>query len=64
MSARPEVLELIQSSPKPTLNGERAHIGGFKNAHATVTSIKSGVSFEWSWEAVERILRAGGKFRS
>lgn len=49
---------------KVTLNGERAKIGGVKNAFATVTQFKTGLSCEFSWEAVERIVAKGGRFES
>lgn len=47
-----------------TLNGEKARIGGAKLPFAVVTQIKSGLSAEWSWEAVERIVSNGGDFKS
>ncbi|QFG12161.1 Hypothetical Protein OBI_RACECAR_33 [Arthrobacter phage Racecar] len=49
---------------KVTLNGERAVIGGVRNAFATVTSLESGLSCEWAWETVERIVKRDGKFKS
>jgi hypothetical protein len=48
-----------------TLNGERARISGARNPFATVTDLKSHLSAEWSWEAVERIINeSNGMFRS
>lgn len=47
-----------------TLNGERAVIGGVRNSFATVTSLESGLSCEWAWETVERIVKRDGKFKS
>lgn len=49
---------------KVTLNGVRAKIGGIRNQFATVTQFKTGLSAEWSWEAVERIVAKGGDFKS
>jgi hypothetical protein len=49
---------------KVTLNGEPAKIGGIYRRFATVTQLKSGLSAEWSWEAVERIVAKGGDFKS
>ena len=47
-----------------TLNGEPAVICGYRHDFATVRAIKSGVAFEWSWRAVDRIVSKGGEFRS
>lgn len=45
-----------------TLNGEKARISGAKLRFATVTQVKTGLSAEWSWEAVERIVARDGRF--
>ena len=47
-----------------TLNGERAKVSGAQRAFARVTQIASGLSAEWSWGAVARVVAAGGGFRS
>lgn len=47
-----------------TLNGERAKISGVRNRFATVTQMRSRLSCEFSWEAVERIIANGGRFQS
>lgn len=49
---------------KVTLNGEPARIGGTRNEFATVTQVHSGLSAEWSWEAAQRVVANGGKFKS
>lgn len=48
-----------------TLNGHRAAITGAMNDFATVRDLGTGLSAEWSWETVERIVtQKGGAFRS
>ena len=48
-----------------TLNGQPAKITGFKNKFATVATLNpNGPAFEWSWETIARIVRAGGNFKS
>jgi hypothetical protein len=49
---------------KVTLNGVRARVSGIQNSFATVTQFGTGLSAEWSWEAVERIVAKGGDFKS
>jgi hypothetical protein len=49
---------------KVTLNGVRARVSGIKNPFATVTQFGTGLSAEWSWEAVELIISKGGNFKS
>ena len=49
---------------KVTLNGQRARVSGIQNPFATVTQFNSGLSAEWSWEAVERVIAKGGNFQS
>jgi hypothetical protein len=46
-----------------TLNGKRAIVSGVRNNFATVW-VQGGASFDWSWNAVERILNNGGNFKS
>lgn len=47
-----------------TLNGLPAKVSGVNKQFATVTQLKTGLSAEWSWEAVERIVNRDGKFKS
>lgn len=48
-----------------TLNGQPAQIVGVKNDVATVRTIDpNGPSFEWSWQAVERVVKNGGNFKA
>lgn len=47
-----------------TLNGQQATIGGVRKPFAVVTQLGTGLSAEWSWEAVERIVNRGGAFVS
>lgn len=47
-----------------TLNGNPARITGTVNDFATVTDTKSGLSAEWSWYTVARVVEAGGRFFS
>lgn len=49
---------------KVTLNGEPAKVSGVYNRFATVTQLKTRLSAEWSWEAVERVVAKGGDFKS
>jgi hypothetical protein len=52
------------ASVNVTLNGEPAKICGFDNPFATVAQIPSGLSADWSWSAVGRIVdNHGGRFR-
>ncbi len=47
-----------------TLNGEPARISRARDAFAYVVQDESGLGCEWSWKAAERIVAAGGEFRS
>jgi hypothetical protein len=47
-----------------TLNGNRARISGIRNDFATVTDSKTGLACEFAWPTVERIVLAGGAFKS
>jgi len=49
---------------KVTLDGKPAQIMGYRNKFATVATMPQGPSFDWSWEAVECIVQAGGNFKS
>ncbi len=47
-----------------TLNGERAHITGVMRDFARVTQATSGLSAEWAWPTVARVIANGGCFLS
>lgn len=47
-----------------TLNGKPAKVSGIRKPFATVTQLGTGLSAEWSWEAVERVVNRDGKFKS
>jgi len=47
-----------------TLDGRAARISGAANKFATVAILNSALSCEYTWEAVERVIKAGGKFKS
>lgn len=47
-----------------TLNGKPARVSGASKPFATVTDTATGLSAEWSWEAVERIVNRGGRFQA
>lgn len=50
------------SDLRVTLNGKPAEIQGFRNRFGTVWARGVG-SFDWSWEAIERVVKnKGGKF--
>ena len=53
------------SGVKVTLNGEPAKIVGFAMRFATIATLDPrGAHFEWSWDAVNRIVENGGAFCS
>ena len=55
--------ELI--SARVTLDGKPAKISGARMQFATVATLDaSGAAVEFSWQAVARIVAAGGKFKS
>ena len=54
--------ELCQAAV--TLNGRRACIGGAIRDFAMVRDAETGLSAEWAWPTVARIVANGGKFRS
>jgi hypothetical protein len=56
-------MKLVQTKGV-TLDGKPAVISGYKMPFATVTQLSTGLSAEWSWEAVERIVTKGGDFQS
>jgi hypothetical protein len=45
-----------------TLNGNPAIISGHRLSFAKVTDLTTGLSAEWSWTAVRRIVANGGAF--
>lgn len=47
-----------------TLNGQPAYVTGYTLPFAKVYDKSSGLSCEFAWETVERILNTGGKFKS
>ncbi len=47
-----------------TINGNRAIVSGYLNDYARVTDATSGLSCEFAWPTVERILSKGGEFKS
>jgi hypothetical protein len=47
-----------------TLNGQPARITGAGLEYARVTEIRSGLSAEWPWHAVARVVARGGRFES
>lgn len=46
------------------LNGEPAVICGFRCKFATVAQVPDGLAYEWNWDAVGRVVAAGGRFHS
>lgn len=46
-----------------TLNGQPAVIGGYAKPFAVVTQLSTGLSCEFAWETVFRVL-SHGKFKS
>lgn len=62
LSRRRELVE--QARGVATINGHRASLGGARRGFAVVTDLETGLSAEWSWDAVERILSKGGEFKS
>jgi hypothetical protein len=49
---------------KVTINGRGAVICGFKEKFATVTSTDMSLSADFSWKAVDRIMKSGGNFKT
>lgn len=47
-----------------TLNGLPARVTGRLCDYATIAQLNSGLSAEWSWPAVERVMLTGGNFKS
>jgi hypothetical protein len=49
---------------KVTLNGKPAWISGARLRFAAVTDRKTGLSAEWAWPTVARIVARDGAFES
>ena len=47
-----------------TLDGAPATVSGARNDFATVRLRSTGLSAEWAWETVARIVERGGDFHS
>jgi hypothetical protein len=47
-----------------TLNGQPATIAGIQCDYARVTDQRSGLSCEWAWPTVARVVANGGRFES
>jgi len=47
-----------------TLDGQAARICGAQNQYATVRQLKSALSCEYTWDAVELICKRDGRFKS
>lgn len=47
-----------------TLNGKPAKVSGVNLDFARVTDKATGLSCEWAWPTVRRIIERGGKFQS
>lgn len=58
-------IELVNRAAgmRVTLNGKPARVSGYRLDFARVTDA-AGLSAEWSWSAVERILAKGGAFHA
>ena len=64
LERRRELQELSRQPGKCMLNGNPAHISGVVLPTAHIVNDKTGMGASWSWEATERILLKGGKFRT
>jgi hypothetical protein len=61
----PDLAERYQLCDTPvTLDGQPARIGGARNEFATVRLAGSGLSAEFAWPTVARIVSRGGDFKS
>ena len=61
-----EKYKLIEESKKTgrcTLNSHPAHISGAKLSFAVVSINHTCVSCDFSWPAIKRIMKNGGKFK-
>lgn len=57
-------IDLVNRSKGCTLNGNPAVVSGYNLDFAKVTDLITGLSAEWAWPTVERILNNGGNFKS
>jgi hypothetical protein len=65
MSERYRIRDYIQDHEiEITLDGSPATIGGYQMSFGTVGILSHGRSEEFSWQAIERVVRLGGKFKS
>lgn len=57
---------MVEQAPtRPTINGKPATVSGYRNRFATVTDKATGLSAEWTWEAVAHIMaNRFGAFKS
>jgi len=57
--------QIVESRPIVTLDGQPARVVGWQNDFATVrTDDPNGPSCEFAWSTVERVIAAGGQFKS
>ncbi|MFA5158563.1 MAG: hypothetical protein WC451_05275 [Patescibacteria group bacterium] len=49
---------------KCTLDGKPARVLGRLNNFATIAQIPDGLKADWCWDIVDRIMTAGGNFKS
>lgn len=47
-----------------TLDGKAASIVGFRLDYGIVAALDGSARFEWAWPTIERVVAAGGDFRS
>ena len=47
-----------------TLNGRPARVWGIKEPFARVEDKETGLSCEFAWETVHRVMSNGGRFKS
>lgn len=59
---RKMVNDFLDNGGTVTLNGEPAQVAGFKRQFGYVWSSKE--SYQWSWDAIRRILNKGGAFQT
>lgn len=57
-----EVRKSLVQARGVTLDGRPAVISGWRNSFARVTQTATGLSAEWAWSTVERIVAKHGKF--
>jgi len=47
-----------------TLDGAPARVTGYRQPFARVARLGDGLSAEWSWQTVARIVARGGRFKT